>query len=118
MAKKLYPLRNVPEDELAQMRELLQAHEIKFHETHAGLLGIGTAAIWVNNTAQYDQARVLIEQYQQERYEKASSDYAREKALSIQTRFSDLFKENPLKVSLYIALALLLIILMTGPFWF
>jgi len=117
MAKKLYPLRNVPDDETEEMRILLREHDIDFHETSSGFFGIGTSAIWVNDATQYDTARDLIANYQQARYQHAHQDYLARKAAGEQTRFGDMYRKNPGTVILYLSFALFLIFLMTLPFW-
>ncbi len=117
MAKKLYPLRNVPDDETEELRILLRDHDIDFHETSSGFFGIGTAAIWVNDTAQFDFAKELISQYQRQRYAQAHQHYLDQKAAGDQTRFGDLYRRNPGTVITYLLFALFLIILMTLPFW-
>jgi hypothetical protein len=117
MAKKLYPLRFVPDDEIEEMRILLREHEIEFHETSSGFFGIGTAAIWVNDAAQLKTAKALIAAYQDQRYTRAHQDYLTRKAVGEHTKFLDLFQQNPGKVSVYLLFALFLIFLTTLPFW-
>ena len=117
MAVKLYPLRNVPDDETEEMRVLLREHEIEFHETSSGFFGIGTAAIWVNEPGQLSEARSLIAGYQKQRYARAHHDYIAQKAAGEQTRFKDIFKQNPGKIVMYLLFALFLISLTTLPFW-
>ena len=117
MAKKLYPLRNVPDDECEEMRILLREHEIDFHETSSGFFGIGTAAIWVNNEDQHENARELIREYQKQRYTQAHQTYLDQKAAGEHTRFSDLYRKKPGTVVLYLLFALFLVFLMTLPFW-
>lgn len=100
------------------MRSLLREHDIDFHETTAGFIGIGTAAIWVNKESQFEQAKSLIEQYQLERYTSARDLYQQRKARGEQTRFIDLLWGNPIKVILYIVVAIMFLLLITTPFWF
>ena len=117
MAKKLYPLRFVPDDEIEEMRILLREHGIEFHETSSGFFGIGTAAIWVNDAAQLDTAKALIAAYQNQRYTHAHQVYLMRKAADEHTKFLDLFQRNPGKVSVYLLFAFFLIFLTTLPFW-
>jgi len=117
VAKKLYPLRNVPDDESEEMRILLREHNIDFHETSSGFFGIGTAAFWVNNENQFEVARELISQYQKQRYLQAHHIYLEQKIAGKQTRFSDLYRKDPGRVILYLLFALFLVFLMTLPFW-
>jgi hypothetical protein len=117
VAKKLYSLRNVPDDETEEMRILLREHDIDVHETSSGFFGIGSAAIWVNNVAQFDLAKELITRYQKQRYARAHQHYLEQKAAGVQTRFGDLYRKNPATVIIYLLFALFLIVLMTLPFW-
>jgi len=117
MAQKLYPLRSVPDDEAEEMRVLLREHDIDFHETSSGFFGIGTAAIWVNNPAQFDDARALITDYQAQRYTQARREYLTQKSRGVQPRFSDLLRKNPSRVITYLLTVLVLIFLSTLPFW-
>jgi uncharacterized protein YaaQ len=117
VAKKLYPLRNVPDDESEEMRILLRENNIEFHETSSGFFGIGTAAFWVNNENQFDAARTLISQYQKQRYTQAHKINLKQKSAGEQTRFSDLYHKDPGRVILYLLFALFLVFLMTLPFW-
>lgn len=117
MASKLYALRNVPEDEIEAMRIVLRENNIEFHETDAGFFGIGTAAIWVNNHAQLEQAQALIQTFQADRFENARTSYVQQRALGEQVKFIDLFKQNPVKITIYLVIACLLILLSTAPFW-
>ena len=117
MAKKLYALRNVPEDEIDEMRALLREHDIDFHETDAGFFGIATAALWINEPQQFDQAKQLIAEYQQQRYQQAHNEYETLKSEGSQPRFIDFLRAEPGKIITYIFLALLLIAIMTGPYW-
>lgn len=117
MAKKVYALRNVPDDEVDEMRALLREHDIDFHETDAGFFGIGTAAIWVKQAEQFDQAKTLIADYQQQRFERARGEYEELKAQGRQPRLLDAFRARPGKMLVYLFFALLLLSLMTGPYW-
>ena len=117
MARKLYSLRNVPDDEADEMRSLLQEHDVDFHETSAGFLGIGTAAIWVKDETQFDLARDLIADYQAERYNNAREAYLRKLAEGTHTRFSDIFMRDPWRIFMMILFALFLILLTVLPFF-
>jgi len=117
MARKLYALRNVPDDEIDEMRALLREHDIDFHETDAGFFGIGTAAIWVKQTGQFDQAKALITEYQQQRFERARGEYEALKAQGRHPRLIDALRARPGRMMVYLLFALLLLAIMTGPYW-
>lgn len=61
--QRVFRLNGVPEDEAQALRALLGTHGIDFHETGAGVLGIGVAGVWVE-ADQADAARALIAQWQ------------------------------------------------------
>lgn len=75
MAKLLLNLRNVPDDEADDVRALLDANAIAFHETKPGPWNISVGAIWVTDDAAIDQARRLMADYQQQRGERARAAY-------------------------------------------
>lgn len=68
-------MRDVPEDEAEEVRELLKAHNIEFFETFAGNWGISMPAIWVQDLDQFEQARKLLDDYANSRAEKLRQDY-------------------------------------------
>lgn len=75
MAILLFRLNNVPDDEAMDIRELLQAHDIYFYETHAGFWRLGVDAIWLTDDTNAEPARELIRTYQVERAESQRKSY-------------------------------------------
>ncbi len=71
MAKILFPLRNVSDDEAQAVRELLDEHGLDWYETPAGNWGISNHAIWLKNQDDWVQARDYIDKFQLELNEKA-----------------------------------------------
>ncbi len=69
MAKLLFRLGGVPEDEADEVRALLEEHDFECYETQEGRWKIGVAAIWIIDDSEFDAARRLIEALQKERYE-------------------------------------------------
>lgn len=67
MARLLFRLNGVGEDEAQQIRQLLEQHEVAFYETHAGRWGISLAAIWLRHDDEFDAVRQLILDSQQQR---------------------------------------------------
>ena len=72
MAELLFKLSNVPVDEILQVRQLLDEHDINYYETDSGSFGVGVSAIWLPDNTQLEQAKDLLEQYQSERSESAA----------------------------------------------
>jgi hypothetical protein len=74
MPSLLLRLNGAPEDEVQEIRTLLDAHAIDYYETEAGRWGISLAAIWLpDGSMQEARARSLIETYQTERQQRARS---------------------------------------------
>lgn len=76
MARLLFKLSNVPDDEAQDIRDLLKTHDIYFYETNAGFWRVGLDAIWLPDLSQEDQARELILAYQRERTESQRKNFA------------------------------------------
>ncbi len=77
MAKILFRLHGVPDDEADDVRELLANHGIDFYETSAGNWGVSMPAIWLINEDQFEKARALLDTYQNERTHRMRAEYAR-----------------------------------------
>ena len=67
MARLLFRLNDVEQEEADAVRELVA--DFDTYETHAGRYGLSVAAIWLTDEAEYDAARALIDEYQQQRGE-------------------------------------------------
>jgi hypothetical protein len=67
MAKLIFKLKSVPDDEADDIKILLAENKIDFYESPAGNWGISMHALWVNDELQCDQAKQLIDEYQRER---------------------------------------------------
>lgn len=99
MAKLLFNLHQVPEEEANAVRQILDDHQISCYETNAGRWGISVAAIWLVNEDDYPEARALIDGIQAELAEHEP----------VPTRFADKFRERPVDVVLAaVAIAIVL----------
>lgn len=76
MARLLFKLAQVPDDEAAEIRALLSEHQIRYYETDAGFFRVGLDAIWLADGDQEEQARELIRAYQAERVIRQQQNYA------------------------------------------
>ena len=111
MAKLLFKLNSVPDDEADDIRELLDENSIEFYETTPGLLGLSFAAIWLNNETQFNQAAQLINEYQAARYQAASESFQTRVAEGTQPTLWQAIKQRPIiftLVGLFIATVLYL----------
>lgn len=74
MSQLLFRLHNVPDDEIADVMNLLESNDINYYRTEAGRWYFGVAALWVTNDEDYPRARSLLDDYQMERYEAFSEE--------------------------------------------
>ncbi len=116
MAKQLFILRGVPDDEADEVRALLTEQQIDFYETPAGSWGMSMPALWVKDETQFDQAKAYLDEYQQQRQERARAEYQVLKQQGRQRSVFDLFKEQPLRFLLYLLLAAVLVYITVSPF--
>ncbi|MWJ28914.1 DUF6164 family protein [Halomonas sediminis] len=67
MAKLLFRLHNVTDEEAGEVRDLLVSHGFDTYETHAGFFRMGVEAIWLRDEGQLDRARAVLDDYQRAR---------------------------------------------------
>lgn len=76
MARLLFKLAQVPDDEAQDIRSLLDEHQINYYETDAGFFRVGLDAIWLADGTQEERARELLREYQAERVIRQQQNYA------------------------------------------
>ena len=113
MSKLLFKLRNVPDDEAAEVRTLLTNHHIDYYETTAGNWGVSMPALWVKDEHQFQEAKKLLEEYQEARSIRVREEYAQRKREGKNKTVLDSMKENPV---LFIAYILIVLVLLYLPF--
>jgi hypothetical protein len=64
---KVVDIAGAPNDEVEDIRNLLNRNGVRYYETPRANFGISVSAIWVNNEEEYKKARALIDDYQKER---------------------------------------------------
>jgi hypothetical protein len=116
MPAKLFTLNGVPDDEAAEIRELLAANGIDYYETAEGNWGIAVAAIWLSDEGRLGEARALIDAYQKERLAGAREEYARLREEGRNRTVFDLIGENPIRFVGYLAAIAMVIYFSTKPF--
>lgn len=116
MARLLFKLNGVPEDEAQDIRDCLTEAKVDFYETSAGRWGISLAAIWLKDDAEFERASALIDAYQQERYRNAREEYERLKREGKLEGFIDRLRSDPLRILLYLLAILAVLYLSILPF--
>ncbi len=116
MPELLFKLRNVPDDEIEEVRQLLNDHEINFYETHAGGWGISMPGIWLPDDHQLKEAKLLLEDYQRERAQRMRALYEDLKREGKQQTTIDRIIENPVRFILLSFALLFILYISLSPF--
>lgn len=116
MSVLLFKLRDVPEDEANDIRELLETNSLEYYETSAGNWGISTPAIWLKNRDDLEKAKTLIDTYQHERGITQREAYTQLKNSGEHRTILDAFKENPYRFIAYIIFIMVLLYFSIKPF--
>jgi len=111
MAKLLFRLRGVPDDEADEVRELLAQHKFDIYETSSGNWGLSMPGIWLQDEGQFKAARDLIDEYQQARTIRVRKKYAQLRREGKNKTFLDWIKANPVQLVLFIAVIVLVLYL-------
>lgn len=116
MAAKLISLRDVPEDEIDDICKLLTEHRIDFYETPPGNWGISSHTIWIQENDELGRAKEVLAAYQEKRGQRIREEYAQMKATGMHRTMLDEIRENPVKVTALIALAVAIAYFSIMPF--
>ena len=111
MAKLLFRMRDVPDDEAEEVRELLTQNEIPFFETFAGNWGISMPGLWLVDEQRFDEARALLDEYQEVRSTRVKSQYLKQREQGEIGTFWESFRAEPVRFSVYLGLAALVLFL-------
>jgi hypothetical protein len=87
VAKIVFRLRNVPDDEADEVRQLLDDNSIPWFETSAGRWGISFPAIWLNDDRDLQRARQLLDAYQSERVQSVRQAQSEVPPVTMLTQF-------------------------------
>lgn len=117
MPHLLLNLRDVPDDEADEVRDLLHKHEIDFYETPPHHWGVSAGGIWVRHDADAHHARALFDNYQRKRAMTAREDYLAAEREGRADTFFSMLRRHPGRVLFVTGLALGLLLLITLPFW-
>jgi hypothetical protein len=111
MSKLLFRMRDVPDDEAEEVRELLGENDIAFFETFGGNWGISVAALWLSNEEQFDTARRLLDDYETGRVQRVKEEYRTDLAAGEAKTLWRSFLEHPVKFFAYMVLVAVVLVL-------
>lgn len=115
MSKLLLNLRNVPDDEADDVRALLDAKRIAFHETKPNAWGISAGGLWVTEDADFAEAKRAFDDYGQQRSVRVRAEYAAAKRAGTAETFVGMLRADPLRVVMTLLGILLVLGLVALP---
>lgn len=117
MAKLLFRLRGVPEDEATEVRELLDRNGLDYYETSAGNWGISMPGLWLRDEDQLPRARSLLDDYQQERARVARAEWEEARRAGRHPTQWQLICQQPLKTAAYLAAVSVILFISVSVFF-
>lgn len=118
MAKLLFSLRNVPDDEAGEVRALLERHGLGWYETGAGLLGLSSPALWLREDGEYPRARALLDEYQQQRRAQAQAEARQRAGRGEAESFMQLLRTRPgFILPRLLAIVVIIALTLALPWW-
>jgi hypothetical protein len=116
MTTLLFKLKDVPDDEAIDIRELLTENDIYFYETHAGFWRLGVDGLWLPDDSNLKRARELIKAYQVERTANQQKVYAELVEQGQAPTLWQNFLLSPLRFVLLIVAVFFILTLTLAPF--
>lgn len=116
MAKLLFKLKSVFDDEADDIKNLLTENKIDFYESPAGNWGISMHALWLNDESNFDEARQLIAEYQKERSLRIREEIKQQKANGEFETFFQRLLNRPAQFIIYTAFILFILYFSIMPF--
>lgn len=115
MPRLLLNLRHVPDDEIEDVRRLMDSNGIDCYDTPPGPLRITAGGIWLRNADDYARARELMDGYQAERASRARAEWqsAREKGEA--ETLASTIRRHPLKALLAVAGSIFVLMVLFAP---
>ena len=116
MAKLLFKLRDVPDDELQDIHELLENNNLDTYETQAGNWGISFPGLWLVDESRFKEARQLIDDYQAQRSQRLKSEWAEQKTQGQHTTLLQMVARRPLATLALVAFCVVVLYFSVAPF--
>lgn len=115
MSTLVFKLRNVPEDEAQDVRDLLDNHHIEFYETTAGNWGIAMPGLWVDD-GDVQRSRELLSEYQNARSAEQRKQYVESVARGENPAWYEPFVTRPWATLGTVLFCLFIVYALVSPF--
>lgn len=115
MPRLLLNLRHVPDDEIDEVRALMDEHGIECYDTPPGPFGITAGGIWLKNPDDYARARELMDEYQEERANRARDEWRSARDRGEAETLVSVVRRHPLKTLLIVAGSVFVLMVLFSP---
>jgi hypothetical protein len=116
MAKLIFKLKSVSYDEADDIKNLLTENNIDFYESPAGNWEISMHALWLNDEAQYTQAKQLIDEYQVKRSQRIRLETQKKIDQGEHETFIQRLFNKPVQFFITLAIIIFILYFSTMPF--
>ena len=113
----LFKLNGIPEDELIDVRRLLEENDINYYETDTGRFGISLAAIWLPDGVDPEPATELLDRYKEQRYQQAREIYEQQQRDGTAETFLLKALHSPIRTLIYITAIVAVLYFSVMPFF-
>ncbi|MEP6633249.1 MAG: DUF6164 family protein [Luteimonas sp.] len=115
MAKLLLNLRNVFQDEIDDVRAMLDAAGVAYYETQPSRWGVSYGGIWLRRDEDLTEAKRLMTEYQAQRSKRVRAEHDAAKRDGTAETFATVLREQPLRVLLTVLAIACLLALVALP---
>ncbi len=116
MAKIIFKLQSVCDDEAQDVKNLLSDHGIDFYESPAGNWGVSMHALWLNDETEYSRAKQLIDEYQLDRSQRVRRETQQKIASGEYETFVKRLFNKPVQVMLTLAFIVFILYVSIAPY--
>ncbi len=111
MSKLLLNLRMATDDEAADIRALLDGHDVDWYETQPGFWGISAGAIWLRDLERAGEVKRLLDAYQKQRVVRVRAELEAERREGRAPTFIGELRTHPGRMLVQLLAVVLLIVL-------
>lgn len=116
MAALLMNLRYVTDEEVAEVRALLDDSGIVYYETPPSMWGISAGGIWLSDGNDRERARALMSEYQSRRFEQQRALWREARERGEAPTLWRRIKAEPLRVLVLLVAAAAVLLVAVAPF--
>lgn len=106
-----------PDDEAQDVRDILNDHHIPWFETTAGRFGASFPAIWLRDDGDWDRAKALLDDYQDQRRTSARAQLEQQIEEGSAETFLSRLLSHPLQIVFILAAVLVIGYFSVVPFF-